>query len=204
MSLNEVVSAMIEHNEKVKDPLMGKLINALSIVEAVDWSYMVYPNHRLTCHPPANRRSWNRRFTAWVSRGSHPRLTKVVLPSKSHWLTALRNSHRLRNSDLSDIFVRRSMTPAERDREKKLRQECKARNDQLKSRVWVVYRGELWRSDEITKSQVTVSAQPSQGNAQPLQLLHNNGHKLLMKTEKLIHAHRLLVKYSQAIFYKHT
>ncbi|KAK6030971.1 hypothetical protein OSTOST_02881, partial [Ostertagia ostertagi] len=48
------------------------------------------------------------------------------------------NSYRLRNSSFKNIFVRKSMTTEERSRELQLRQECKARNDQLGNRRAVI------------------------------------------------------------------
>lgn len=80
------------------------------------------------------------------------RKVKVVLPSKSHWVTALSNAWRLRSSaTFRRVRVRRSMTFEERQREHELRQECKERNEQLGSRVWVVYRGELRRTEDLPK-----------------------------------------------------
>lgn len=74
---------------------------------------------------------------------SRPRLVKLVLPSKAHWLTALSNSRLLRSSEFSDVFIRRSMTSEERRREYELRQEARNRNREAKNKEWVVYRGAL-------------------------------------------------------------
>lgn len=80
------------------------------------------------------------------------RKVKVVLPSKSHWAAALSNSWRLRGSaTFSRVRVRRSMSSEERQREYELRQECRERNKQLNDRVWVVYRGELRRIEDLPK-----------------------------------------------------
>lgn len=59
----------------------------------------------------------------------HVRKVKVVLPSKSHWATALSNSWRLRGSAaFAKVRVRRSMTQEERTHEFELRQECRERS----------------------------------------------------------------------------
>lgn len=80
------------------------------------------------------------------------RLVKIVLPSKSHWSTALSNAYRLRSSCFKNIFVRKSLTQEERKKEYDLRQECRKRNKDLKKRVWVVYRGEIKRIEDLPKS----------------------------------------------------
>lgn len=89
---------------------------------------------------------------------SQPRLVKVVLPSKSHWVTALSNSYRLRNTIFTNVKLRRSMSFTERKHEYELRQECRERNRQLGSRVWVVYRGELRRAQDLPKPRVSGNA----------------------------------------------
>ncbi|KAK6060387.1 hypothetical protein COOONC_01955, partial [Cooperia oncophora] len=71
---------------------------------------------------------------------SLPRLVKLVLPSRSHWATALSNSRLLRDSEFANVYIRKSMTPAERKRDYELRTECKERNKRANARVWVVYR----------------------------------------------------------------
>ncbi|XGW11675.1 hypothetical protein V3C99_012840 [Haemonchus contortus] len=86
---------------------------------------------------------------------THPRLVKLVLPSRSYWITALSNSYRLRNSGFRNVYIRRSMTAAERKVDHELRQECKIRNDQAKSRMWVVYRGELKLAQDLPKSRAS-------------------------------------------------
>ncbi|VDP49207.1 unnamed protein product [Heligmosomoides polygyrus] len=84
------------------------------------------------------------------------RKVKVVLPSKSHWAIALSNSWRLRDSTtFSKVRIRRSMTSEERQREFELRQQCRERNKQLNSRVWVVYRGELRRAEDLPKRRLS-------------------------------------------------
>ncbi|KAK6044864.1 endonuclease/exonuclease/phosphatase family protein, partial [Cooperia oncophora] len=68
---------------------------------------------------------------------SRPRLVKLVLPSRSHWATALSNSRLLRDSEFANVYIRKSMTPAERKRDYELRTECKERNKRANARVWV-------------------------------------------------------------------
>lgn len=81
-----------------------------------------------------------------------PRLVKLVLPSTSHWKQALSNSFRLRHTPgFSNVFVRKSLTEPERRKEFELRQECRERNNQLGKRVWVVFRGEIRRIDDLPK-----------------------------------------------------
>lgn len=86
-----------------------------------------------------------------------PRLVKVVLPSRSHWTTALSNSYRLRNSGFNNIYVRKSMTQEERRKDFELRQICRERNKNLKHRTWVVYRGKLMRVEDLPKIAGNVS-----------------------------------------------
>ncbi|VDO70332.1 unnamed protein product [Heligmosomoides polygyrus] len=60
---------------------------------------------------------------------SRPRLVKIVLPTRSHWGTALANARLLRAAPgFSHVFVRRSMTGDERKRECELRQAARERN----------------------------------------------------------------------------
>ncbi|EYC08158.1 hypothetical protein Y032_0067g24 [Ancylostoma ceylanicum] len=83
---------------------------------------------------------------------SRPRLLKILLPSRSHWSAVLANSHKLRSCGFQNIYVRRSMTTTERQREFELRQEARARNRDLGSKQWVIYRGELRRVSELSAS----------------------------------------------------
>lgn len=48
---------------------------------------------------------------------THPRLVKLVLPSRSHCIAALSNSYKLRSSCFTNVFIRKSLTPMERKRE---------------------------------------------------------------------------------------
>ncbi|KAK6761108.1 hypothetical protein RB195_022249 [Necator americanus] len=72
--------------------------------------------------------------------GNKPRLVKVVLPSRSHWAKALSRAHLLRRTSFSNIFVRKSMTAAERKRDYELRHEARLRNERSSTREWVVYK----------------------------------------------------------------
>nr|CDJ90946.1 hypothetical protein HCOI_01249700 [Haemonchus contortus] len=79
----------------------------------------------------------------------HPRLVKVVLPSRSHRRRALANARLLRDTGFPKIFIRRSMTEDERKREYELRQEARERNKGSGVREWVVYHGQLKRAAEL-------------------------------------------------------
>ncbi|VDO13923.1 unnamed protein product [Haemonchus placei] len=79
----------------------------------------------------------------------HPRLVKVVLPSRSHWRRVLANARLLRDAGLPEVFIRRSMTEEERKREYELRQEARERNKGSGIREWVVYHGQLKRAAEL-------------------------------------------------------
>ncbi|KAK6047658.1 hypothetical protein COOONC_14838 [Cooperia oncophora] len=72
-----------------------------------------------------------------------PRVIKVVLPSRNHWLTALSNARFLRSSQYSHVYVRKSMTPDERRHDFELRQEANKRNNECGKKTWVVYKNEL-------------------------------------------------------------
>ncbi|EYC13755.1 hypothetical protein Y032_0042g504 [Ancylostoma ceylanicum] len=86
--------------------------------------------------------------------GARPRLVKVVLPSKTHWATALANAYRLRSTGLANIHIRRSMTLEERRREFQLRQEARELNKGLPHRQWVVYKGELKKVSDLPARQI--------------------------------------------------
>ncbi|EYB92492.1 hypothetical protein Y032_0193g1395 [Ancylostoma ceylanicum] len=67
---------------------------------------------------------------------TRPRLVKVVLPSRSHWLKALANAHALRRTDYRNVYVRKSMTAAERARDYELRQQARERNQDMKIQMF--------------------------------------------------------------------
>uniref|UniRef100_W6NCL7 Uncharacterized protein n=1 Tax=Haemonchus contortus TaxID=6289 RepID=W6NCL7_HAECO len=76
----------------------------------------------------------------------HPRLVKVVLPSRSHWRRVLANARR--------CWVAEGLHTSEHDRggEKtgyELRQEAHERNKSSGLREWVVYHGQLKRAAEL-------------------------------------------------------
>lgn len=83
-----------------------------------------------------------------------PRLVKIVLPSRTHWALALSNAHLLRRTQFANIYVRKSMTSAERAREYELRQQARSRNEGKQSREWVVYRGELVHVSNIPRKHI--------------------------------------------------
>ncbi|KAK6764676.1 hypothetical protein RB195_024848 [Necator americanus] len=66
--------------------------------------------------------------------GNKPRLVEVVLPSRSHWAKVQSRAHLLRRSSLSNIFVRKNMTAAERKRDYELRHEARLRNERSYTR----------------------------------------------------------------------
>ncbi|KIH65078.1 hypothetical protein ANCDUO_04601 [Ancylostoma duodenale] len=74
---------------------------------------------------------------------TRPRLVKVVLPSRSHWAKALANAHVLSHIDYRNVYVRKSMTAAERARDFELRQQARKENQSKPTREWIVYKGEL-------------------------------------------------------------
>ncbi|XGW28740.1 hypothetical protein V3C99_008492 [Haemonchus contortus] len=184
----------MERNEQIKDPVMAKFLNALvsklpqTIADAVEADKRGrslvasgIPESSPNISPSGKKRELEVKVTEVLDilgvecrpvevyrmgkpDSSRPRLVKLVLPSKTHWITALTNSHRLRTSSFSTVFVRKSLTPAERTLDKQLRLECRKRNDQLNSRVWVVYRGELRRADELPKSRQSVNLRPVAGH----------------------------------------
>lgn len=92
---------------------------------------------------------------------SRPRLVKLLLPSKAHWATALSNACLLRSSELSEVFIRKSMTPDERKKEYELRQEARRRNAEVKRKGWVIYRGILTNVKDLR-------TQPNTGNLNPV------------------------------------
>ncbi|KIH67325.1 hypothetical protein ANCDUO_02345 [Ancylostoma duodenale] len=81
---------------------------------------------------------------------SRPRLLKILLLPRSHWSSVLASSYKLRSCGFQNIYVRRSMTSAERQREFELRQEARTRNKDVESKQWVVCRGELKNISEIS------------------------------------------------------
>uniref|UniRef100_A0A7I4XWK3 KH_dom_type_1 domain-containing protein n=1 Tax=Haemonchus contortus TaxID=6289 RepID=A0A7I4XWK3_HAECO len=151
MSMSQIVSAMIERNEELKDPVMGKYINALvsklpqTIADAVeadkrDRSLVIFgiPESASDVSSSRRQKEVEDKVTEVLDvlgvecrpvevyrmgrpGGSRPRLIKLVLPSKSHWASALSNSYRLRNSGLSNVYIRKSLTREEREHEFRLR-----------------------------------------------------------------------------------
>ncbi|KAK6730638.1 hypothetical protein RB195_007232 [Necator americanus] len=79
----------------------------------------------------------------------------VVLASRSHWAKALSRAHLLRRSSLSNIFVRKSMTAAERKRDYELRHEARLRNERPSTREWVVYKDALTHVTELPREPMT-------------------------------------------------
>ncbi|KAK6763045.1 hypothetical protein RB195_023662 [Necator americanus] len=84
-----------------------------------------------------------------------PRLVKDVLLSRSHWAKALSRAHLLRSTSFSNIFVRKSMTAAERKRDYELRHEARLRNERSSTREWVVYKDTLTHITELPRKPMT-------------------------------------------------
>ncbi|KHJ89753.1 hypothetical protein OESDEN_10414 [Oesophagostomum dentatum] len=83
------------------------------------------------------------------------RLIKVVLPSKTHFARALAKAHKLRGITLSNIYVRKSMTTAERAKDFGLRQEARQRNQNEAIKEWVVYKDSLKHISELLRRRIT-------------------------------------------------
>ncbi|EYC13523.1 hypothetical protein Y032_0043g763 [Ancylostoma ceylanicum] len=85
---------------------------------------------------------------------SSPRLIKCVFSSKRYYLEALRKARLLRGiPDCSEIYIRRSMTRAERENDKALRQKAREMNKKEfnGNKVYVVYRDSIVKASEIPK-----------------------------------------------------
>lgn len=176
MSSGEIIGAILERN---KDPIIEKMVHALiakipqEVNDAVEKdkrekSIVIHniPEADQNLPPTSRQKDLKRKVSAILDileiectplemyrmgrvSNNKNRLVKVVFPSRTHWHQALRNSHRLRNSEFSGIFVRRSMTPAEWAKEKELRNEAMERNRAAGSKTWVVYRSELRRVEDL-------------------------------------------------------
>lgn len=96
-------------------------------------------------------------------RSDHPRLLKLVMPSRSFLLTALKNANKLRgNSEFQGIFIRKSMSKEERVKHGEMRACLKDLRAKDPSSKFVIYRGEIWHKDDI-KSRVRKQL-PNSGN----------------------------------------
>ena len=89
-----------------------------------------------------------------------PRLVKVELPTKGHWVTTLSRARLLRDyPDYKGVFIRRSMTAREREQERELRERARQMNQ---SRAYedrfVVYKGELIPASNLSHSQSSSQA----------------------------------------------
>ncbi|KAK6021108.1 hypothetical protein OSTOST_13230, partial [Ostertagia ostertagi] len=158
-SVSEILSAMQERNT---DPLINEMILALQEKMVQTVSDAIEEDRKGRSISPV---SCLLRVGKWSSKisvdpnalGSYDdskiRLIKVLLPSKSHWLKSLSNARLLRQSVLSNVFIRRSMSAEERLAESKLRQEARDRNNIAKKKEWVVYKSELKRISELPSSQ---------------------------------------------------
>ncbi|KIH49979.1 hypothetical protein ANCDUO_19945 [Ancylostoma duodenale] len=82
-----------------------------------------------------------------------PRLIKIVFSSRSFFFDALRNAQRLRNNSLySGIYLRRSMTADERDKDRALRAEARELNTKEGGgrKIYVVYKQKIVKASEIS------------------------------------------------------
>ncbi|EYB91019.1 hypothetical protein Y032_0211g2193 [Ancylostoma ceylanicum] len=83
-----------------------------------------------------------------------PRLIKCIFSSKRYYLEALRKARLLQGiPDCSEIYIRRSMTRAERENDKALRQKAREMNKKEfnGNKVYVVYRDSIVKASEIPK-----------------------------------------------------
>ena len=96
------------------------------------------------------------------------RLVKIELPTRAHWATVLARSRQLRNkSEFSKVFIRRSMTVEEREKEKELRERARTMNQGKKYEDrFVVYRGEIVPASSLNKPNIAAHTPitKSQGN----------------------------------------
>ncbi|EYB81471.1 hypothetical protein Y032_0383g386 [Ancylostoma ceylanicum] len=82
---------------------------------------------------------------------NRPRLVKIVFPSKHYWSLALANARLLKPAGYPDLFIRRSMTESERQKDYEMRKLAREKNKERGFKEWVVYRGELRRIAELNK-----------------------------------------------------
>ena len=93
--------------------------------------------------------------------GAHPRLVKVVLPSRQFVYQALRNATKLKEAgNHRSVFIRKSMTREQREelaaKREQLRELRQIEGDACR---WVLYRDELWLRDEIPSRKRTTIPQ---------------------------------------------
>ncbi|RCN42638.1 hypothetical protein ANCCAN_11389 [Ancylostoma caninum] len=70
-----------------------------------------------------------------------PRLVKIVFSSKLYWSLGLTNARLLKLAGYPDLFIRRSMTEIESQKDYELHQLATERNRERCFKEWVVYRG---------------------------------------------------------------
>ena len=79
-----------------------------------------------------------------------PRYVKCVLPSKFYCLDLLSKASRLRSiPDLQGVYIRKSMTPEERAKDRELRNIAREKNHKEGKRTYVVYRNEVVKVADI-------------------------------------------------------
>ncbi|PIO76882.1 hypothetical protein TELCIR_01034 [Teladorsagia circumcincta] len=158
MSAANLIKAIIERN---KDPLIEPLLIALSDKIPKEFSESIESEKRARSIvisglkeapndlPPSHRQKSleddvskvldalkvecrpSEIYRIGKSDPKRPRLVKVVLPARSHWRTALANARLLRDAGFPQVFIRKSMTLEERQRDFELRQMARDRNKAL-------------------------------------------------------------------------
>ncbi|KAG5640590.1 hypothetical protein DXG03_007996 [Asterophora parasitica] len=96
---------------------------------------------------------------------SRPRLLKVMFHSRSAQLSLIKKS-RLITSHYPNVYVRPSMTKAEREKEYKLRQECRHLRGQGKEVV--VYAGSIIEKSQLAEVQRRMRASHSRPTSTPI------------------------------------
>ncbi|KAK6042077.1 hypothetical protein COOONC_20418, partial [Cooperia oncophora] len=173
-SASDLLKAIMERNS---DPIIGRMLRFSTSVEAEKRSRSLVISG-LEEAPPQMRPS-EKQLICWTvecrpvelyrlgTPSGRPRLVKLVLPSRSHWKTALGNAKCLKAStSFKNVFIRKSMTAEERKREYELRQQAREKNKGKDRHEWVIFRGELnisvtsqaketWLTPHILDSELT-------------------------------------------------
>ena len=84
------------------------------------------------------------------NKDNRPRLIKVVLPARRFVYDALRLTHTLHTSDnFKGVYVRKSLTQAQRDEQAKMRDFLRALKKQDSACPFVLYKDQIWHREEI-------------------------------------------------------
>ena len=84
---------------------------------------------------------------------SRNRLVMLELPTRFHWTMVLAKARSLKSTAFFNVYIRKSMTIAERQTEFELRQQAREKNKGRPQKEWVVYKGKLVRRTEIASKQ---------------------------------------------------